>query len=267
MNEIGYNTEYQKLQLRYAALRESFANQVEGYDHYVTVIGPQLKGKYMVMIGQFEFRGFELTVEIKRLQRMLTLRQSALNKGEKPDAAAITRQVDQEMQKYMRTVRKNIELINDAVKEMEAERLSESESLELRTMYLDAVKHLHPDANLGLPQSAVNLWIHIQAAYEMKQWDAFRFLCATVDGVVSGEKTFDASTDGMEALKNAVAALEKRCAELQKRQRELVSKPPFIYQEMLDDPEEVKLRQGELFDKIASLEETLGKYKEAWNNG
>jgi len=267
MNEIGYNTEYKNLQLRYGALQEQYANQVEVYEHLVGTLGPNLKCEYMVKIGQYESKAFELAVEIKRWKRKITLRQVALNKGEKPDATAIEKQLDQELEKYIRIVRHNVDALKKAVNDYEAERLSEEETLELRTQYLDAVKRLHPDINPRLPESAGNLWIQIQSAYKTKQWDGFRFLCTLVDGVVGGAEAPVNATDGMTALKDAVAALEKRCAELRTRQKELVSKKPFIYEEFLADDDEVELRKQEIFNRISALESVIKKYKEEWSNG
>ena len=60
MNEVGFSDEYKALKLRYAALRERVANQIEMFTHLVEVVGPNMKAQYMMLVGQLEHRVYEL---------------------------------------------------------------------------------------------------------------------------------------------------------------------------------------------------------------
>lgn len=89
MNEVGFNTHFTELQGRHAILKERCADLLELYNHMVQVEGPNIKSRYMMLVGQFEYRIYELDADIARWKRRFTLRQAALNMGEKPDYLAI----------------------------------------------------------------------------------------------------------------------------------------------------------------------------------
>lgn len=74
MNEVGFSDEYNALKLRYAALRERVANQIEMYTHLAEVVGPNIKARYMMLVGQLEHRVYELKTEVNRWKRRFALR-------------------------------------------------------------------------------------------------------------------------------------------------------------------------------------------------
>ena len=267
MNEVGFSDEYKALKLRYAALRERVANQIEMFTHLVEVVGPNMKAQYMMLVGQLEHRVYELKTEENRWKRRFALRQQYLNRGEKPDFMAIEAELDKEFAEYLAEVKKHIEEIKEASLRFHAGKLSKKEASDLRCAYLDAVKKLHPDINPGLPQAAIDLWNQIQKAYEEQDWDKVKFLASLVDGVVSGDVDFAASPDGMAALKESCARLEAKSQEIAQETQRVKSTVPFTYEVLLEDEDLVSERQGRLNAQIAALEERVKEYEELWNNG
>lgn len=267
MNEVGFNDEYNALKLRYVVLRERVATQIEMYTHLVEVVGPNLKAHYMVLVGLLEHRVYELKTKVNRWKRRFALRQRFLNRGEEPDLVGIEAELDQEFAEYLAEIKKHLAEIKEASLVFHAERLSEKESSELRCIYLDTVKKLHPDINPGLPQAARDLWNQIQAAYSGQDWDKVKFLATLVDGVVSGDKDFVPSEDGMAELKELCEHLESRCREIARRTEELKSTVPFIYEALLGNEKLVAERQGQLYAQICALEACIKEYEGLWNNG
>ena len=267
MNEVGFSDEYKALKLRYAALRERVANQIEMFTHLVEVVGPNMKAQYMMLVGQLEHRVYELKTEENRWKRRFALRQQYLNRGEKPDFMGIEAELDKEFAEYLAEVKKHIEEIKEASLRFHAGKLSPKEASDLRCAYLDAVKKLHPDINPGLPQAAIDLWNQIQKAYEEQDWDNVKFLASLVDGVVSGDVDFAASPDGMAALKESCARLEAKSQEIAQETERVKSTVPFTYEVLLEDEDLVSERQGRLNAQIAALEERVKEYEELWNNG
>ena len=267
MNDVGFNDEYKALKLRYAALRERVANQIEMFTHLIEVVGPNLKAQYMMLVGQLEHRVYELKTEVNRWKRRFTLRQQYLNRGEKPDLIGIEAELDKEFAEYLAEIKKHIEEIMDASLKFHAGKLSEKEASDLRCAYLDAVKKLHPDINPGLPQAAVDLWNQIQKAYSEQDWDNVKFLSSLVDGVVSGDKDFAASPDGMKSLKESCERLEARSQKISQEMNKVKSTVPFTYEVLLEDEALVAQRQGQLNAQITALEECVKEYEELWKNG
>ena len=267
MNEVGFNKEHTALQLRYCALKERVANQIEILHLLVTTKGPNIKARYMMFIGRLEYKVYELKVELRRWKRRLALRQAALNRGETPDAAAIEAELKEEFAEYMREIRRRAGELKKNAQLFSAEKLSEEENAAVRLAYLEAVKRLHPDLNPNLPKAAQDLWNEIQAAYAARDWEAVRLLAALVDGVVSGAEDFASSPDAVAAMREACRCLEERSRALAEETERIQKLPPFTYEALLDDEDAVKERQNELKMDIAELKAEIMKCKEAWNNG
>ena len=267
MNEIAYSAEYRALRMKFDVLREQVANQIEMLQHLVTTVGPNLKAHYMLEIGQLENRVYELKTDVSRWQRRFTLRQMALNRGEKPDYGAIEAELDGEFREYLEKIREHIEELKEASALCHSESFTDEETTAIRNAYLDAVKKLHPDLNPDLPQEAVNLWHRIQKAYEDRDWANVKFLAALVEDVVTGKIEFGDDAGGIEELKRRIESLVGRSDELAKRTAELRSHVPFTYEEFLKDEEEVGLRKRTLLAEIAELESVINEYEKLWLEG
>lgn len=266
MNEVGFNGEFTKLGLRHDMLREQVANQLEAYTHLVEVVGPNLKSSYMMLVGQLEHRVFELKTEINRWKRRFALRQQALNRGEKPDFMFIEAELDKEFAEYLEEVRRHLAELKEAALHYHSEKMDEKASSEIRYAYLNAVKKLHPDLNPDLPESAKDLWNQIQNAYGGQDWDQFRFLAGLVDNVVSGTVKFEASKDGLAALRESVDRMAERSREIAERTARLKLQVPFTYEVLLEDEDLVCERQSQLTTQIKALEGCIGEYEEMWNH-
>ena len=267
MNEVGYNEEFVKLELQYGVLKEQVAGQIEMYTHLVEAVGPRLKSDYMMAIGRYEYLVYELEVDVNRWKRRFALRQQALNRGEAPEYAAIERQLDREFEEYLAEIKGHLAEMKAARDMQNAPRLTEEETTAIRCRYLEAVKKLHPDINPGLPAGSVDLWNQIQAAYGEKDWEKVRFLVGLVDSVVSGAVKFEASVDGMAALREACDRLRTRSRELAERTARLKAAVPFTYEALLTDEARVRERQEELTARRRMLEKMIEEYEEVWNHG
>ena len=262
--KVAFNQEYTKYKLQYAYLKEESANQIEMYNHLVTVVGPNIETDYKVAVGLRECRVMELTMEMRRWQRRMTLRQEALNRGEKPDYVAIERRLDEELKEFKDKVQARMAELQEAVDKYNREHVGENRMVQIRTAYLAAVKKLHPDINPDLPEAARDLWDRIQAAYAEHDWTSLEFLVGLVDGAVGGEVVFAQTADGLAELKSAVERLRKVCEDLRAKTAEVKSQEPYTLREFLSNPEEVKLRQDALDEQAAALEARIAEYKQLW---
>lgn len=265
MNELGTNAEWGALQMRGEYLRGRCAEEVEEYMHLVTCVGPNLKSMYMVAIGQYEHRVYQLKLEISRWQRRFTLRQQALNRGEAPDPVMIEALLDDEFKEYLQEIRKHQEMLKEAARNMTLERLSDEENIAIRMNYLKAAKKLHPDINPDLPDNAKELWAQIQRAYEEKDWQELAFLTGMVDDVVAGKKSVDPAS-GLEMLRKEVVRLESRLKQATAKREALMCEQPYCWKELLECEEDVVLRQDTLKAEIEKLEEAVREYEKLWND-
>ena len=267
MNEIGFNREYAALRLCYGVLKERVASQLEQLHMLVSTKGPNLKARYMMFIGRLEYRVYELKVDIRRWRRRFALRQAALNKGEKPDLAAIETTLKRELAEFLKEIRIHAEEIESDARLFSMKKLSDKEDAAVRAAYLNAVKKLHPDLNPDLPKAAQDLWHEIQAAYAMNDWDAVKFLAELADGVVDGAADFSSAPDAMAALRNACEGFEAKRREVEAEMERIQKKAPFTYEAFLADEAMVVERQNELKATIVRLKAKIRKYEEEWGNG
>ena len=263
-NEVGENSEFANLKLRYAALKERVANQIELYAHLVEVVGPNLKAKYMMFVGQLEHRVFELKTDVNRWKRRFALRQKSLNRGEKPNLKAIEDELDAEFAEYVRAIKRELQDIKDAANHYNSPKLSDEESLKLRSAYLEAVKKLHPDINANLGESAKELWNQIQKAYSNGDWKSVELLASLVDSVLSGAENFSASKGGVAELEEACAKLEAKSRELVELSSGIKARAPFTYEPLLKDGDRLAETQAQLKEQIEILKDQVREYERAW---
>ena len=262
-NGIVMNPEWRMLKMREEYLRSRCADTVEEYVHTVSIIGPNLQLRYMMNIGQYEFRLFQLKIEIRRWRRRFELRQQALNRGERPDYIAIEESLKREFEDYVRQIRERHEALKNAAFNMMQERLSDEETTAIRMEYLNAVKKLHPDINPSLPEVAKELWNKIQRAYDDNNWAELKFLAAMVDDVLAGVQ---ASTFGnsIDELRMEVVRLEDRLKEVSLHLNALWGEEPYVWKDLFENDEEVRARQNALKKLTESAEETISLYERKW---
>ena len=85
-----------------------------------------------------------------------------------------------------------------------AEKLSPEEIKELKKLYHDIVRKLHPDLNPDLPDEAAVLWERVQAAYQMNEWQELYLLAEMVEELLEGKK------DPVEAINSLVQMQEEK---------------------------------------------------------
>lgn len=266
MDEVGTNNEWNALQMREAYLRERCAEEVELYMHLTGCEGPNLKSDYMLRIGQFEYKVFQLRMDAARWQRRFTLRQRALNRGETPDLVSIEKELDAEFADYLEKVKEHLRTIQEAGRHASLKKLSEKETNAIRANYLTAAKRLHPDINPDLPEAAIELWNKIQAAYKDGDWKELAFLTGIVDEVLHGVDASFACAGTMQELLRRTNRLRQKYDALLEKRRETESQEPFVWRELLHDNGEVARRRAELDRQIKSLSAAIEEYEDRWND-
>ena len=266
MDEGKFNEEFKQNLHRYEALKEQVANQIEMYAHLVETEGPNIESAYMMHIGRYECEMMRLEIEVMCWKRRFALRQMYLNRGEKPDMVAIEQQISKEHSEWREKLEAFVAKVKNGKLVWDAGKMSAEETNAIRCEYLKAVKKLHPDLNLGLPETAVSLWNQIQQAYSAKDWRKLKFLVSLVDEVVAGQKAFEATAEGLGKLRLACTTLEEKGREVSRQIAELKAEKPFAYEVLLEDADMLKERQDALKGKIAELEEVIKDYETRWEN-
>lgn len=267
MDENEFSKVFNALHLKYGALREQVAGEIETYAHLVETEGPNIADQHMMLVGRLECQEEELQMEARRWKRRFELRQQYLNRGEKPDLVAIEAMLSGEFAEWHEKIAEAIELIKASKLRYDNGKMSDADTNEIRCAYLKAVKHLHPDLNENLSKAAVSLWHQIQGAYAEKNWAQLKFLTGLVDDAVSGAENFEETPEGLERMRAACARLEDKGREVARQIAAVKATAPFTYLAMLEDPELVRRKQDAIGKRIAALKECIEGFERKWSNG
>ena len=94
-NELGFSPECEALRLRREYLRGKCAEEVEEYMHLTTCVGPNLRADYMLRVGLFEHRVFQLNPDLPSAANELWLKiQTAYKNGDWRDLEFLVCMVD-----------------------------------------------------------------------------------------------------------------------------------------------------------------------------
>lgn len=255
---------HDELMFRYGVLRERCAELFEQLNHLEQVEGPELAARYSLEIGQFKIRIFELSVEIRRWQRRFELRQMSVNANQQPDFMAIEGELDREFSDYQFRMKEFAQTLGKAREHVGRRTLSRAESTEIRCLYLNAAKRLHPDANPSSTEQMRNLWQRVQTAYSNRRWTELRFLSTLVDVVTERPCDFPVTESGLHCLQMEVHRLENVEKEQLQKITDLKKRVPWSYFERLTHVSEVIEEQENMKKEIAALSERVEFYEKKW---
>lgn len=173
--EIPKLSENEPLKERYLLLKGEYVKLLTDKDCLLEWGKPQLEALYVVKIGNKQLDLLEIRLEVKRLKKMTELAVACLNRSERINWEEISIHVDmilendyaKIMEEASRMARAN-HLLNHLA--------SPEHSAELRKLYRQLAKELHPDVNSDLTEKQKNLWYAVKHAYEYGDLESLRAL-------------------------------------------------------------------------------------------
>ena len=154
-----------------------------GRTGYVTAHRHRMK--YMLELGNLEYKAYESMCYMLRLKRKMELIQAKKNRLEKVVLIEIEKQLDREFALYQETLNVQIEKMNEALERNEAEFLSQEEGKLLKKLYRNIVKVLHPDINPNVTEEKIQLLNQAVTAYKNGNLKTLEIIA-----VMMGEETF-----------------------------------------------------------------------------
>ncbi len=187
---------------------------------------------------------FTRKIECIRLKKMIAYCQKQINRGLKIDMEKADEAVDSEMAAYYFDLMEMIARNEEAKK---AKSVDQLHLLRSKRIYRRLAKKLHPDINAKTEtnEELSLLWNRIVTAYHMSDDDELENLEILARKIL-GEL-------GDEGFEIVIDDLEEKMVKLEKIISELISTEPYIYRELLADPEKVR-------EKKDSLQKELNEY-------
>jgi hypothetical protein len=258
---IGSSAEYEAKKARLAEITKAYADLIVEYDQLRNVILPNAAAEYMMEIGKKEYELFSLQFDIQRLKREISLCQAAINRGEPIDDEMIQATIQKEMAEYIQQLNAQKEAVKHAEALFAAKKMSAADSEQLKALYREVVKLLHPDVCPLDTPSVHELWLRAVDAYKTGDLGELALVKDMADELL-GRKGADrgaagATSGAMALLDGKIAKLDKKRRTLQVMKEDLESVPPLSYRELLHDPKKVLEKRQELDRQIAVANQQL----------
>jgi hypothetical protein len=248
MAEIIRNPEYEKLVSSVYELENELAKLVHERDELLFHVCPKIQTEYMLKIGKIESAIFDYQCMILRIKREIELIQAFSNRGEPYTIIEIEKQLDREYQDYTnKLLDKQKEIDNArAYAGAKGRLLTEEETTELKRLYTQIVKKLHPDINPDSTEEQHAQFVDAVNAYQNADLSEMRIIFLLM------EKTAGTSLDSKNTMNELCARKEKLFQEkdyLLKTIEKIKQTFPYTAKELLQN--DANLR--EKIDELAAI--------------
>ena len=223
-------------------------------DELRLVICKNIETAYMLALGSLEYKAFELQCKVLRLRRKIDLIQAKKNRQEKIVLSAIEETLDEEFAEYQRQLDEQINKMNKALDHSKGTPLTEEETKEIKKIYRNIVKALHPDLHPEITPAQVQLFQNAVEAYEHGDLNSLRIISTMVAEPIVVEPSESALT----VLAKEKERLSKTLELIRDQIAEIKSEFPYTMRELVESPEKIA-------EKKAEIEETLAELKEAYD--
>ena len=256
-NEIILNLEYENLKNELLKKRTELSMLVLQRDELKYVICKNIETKYMLELGNLEYRLYQSECIIMRLKRKVELIQMRINRQEKIDVATIDELLDEQFREYQQNLEEKIKKMNEAIERDNGEVLTEQQVKELKKLYRAIVKALHPDLNPNVTKQQIKLFQNAITAYKNGDLQTLRI----INEMISNNHSEDDNTDNIEKMRDELIRLDRMISSINGDVEKIKSEYPYTMKDILFDKEQLNQRKEELKDNIDQCNELVSFYK------
>lgn len=248
--------DYKKLKTDVEKLRTELSMLVLERDELQYVECKNIEMLYMLALGSLEYKVYEAQCTVLRLKRKLELIQSKRNRQEKVVLSQIEDTLDMEFTEYQEKLNAQMDKMNDAIKRSQAEILTVEESKELKKLYRNIVKSLHPDLHAELSDAQRTMFENAVTAYKNCDLETLRIISEMVCEPILPD-------DGKDAMTQLVHEKDRLATMLKDIKDSIVrikSEYPYTVKDIVCDKEEIATRKAELERVIRQYNEVITAY-------
>lgn len=249
--------DFQKIKDNIERMRTELSMLLLERDELQYVICKNIETAYYLKLGALEHKVYRAQCTALRLKRKIELIQARINRQEKVVISQIEAILDNEFEEYQAKLNEQIDKMNEALKRRTAECLTEQETAELKKLYRNVVKKLHPDVNPSISDAERRLFDNSVSAYKNGDLAALRIIEEMVIDRILPEHTQDAMT----MLKEENERLEKTLDSIRESISEIKSRYPYTVKDIVEDSEKEAERKSEMESILAQYEEMIEIYK------
>lgn len=241
----------EELLSRFDILRTEYIKLLNDKDVLLQWGKPQLEALYATRIGTHQVHRLQIQLHIQALKRKLEMIRSAIARNLPVDVNAIELMVAEELKEAeMAIMQQAIEV--EKGKALLTHLESPARSAELRAIFKQLAKQLHPDVNPVLTEEQVRLWHLARDAYERGDVEKLRALkvvyekeLAKADDLIAGLSENDLELR-LQILSEGIRLLNNEIAEIR-------NSFPFDMEDKIKDEEWVKEEVAKIETEIKEL--------------
>ncbi|MDR2147063.1 MAG: J domain-containing protein [Tannerella sp.] len=241
------------LKEEYFLLKKRYAKLLTNRDFLLGKGKSELEALYHTKIGGKQLELIELRYEVEKLKKMIGLAVNRFKKRKQIDwdeiEAKADAMIDEEDGEYERKV-----YVNQLDTSSNDSALSEREA-ELRKLYRQLAKILHPDVNRNLSEKQKNLWAAVQSAYNEGDLETLRTLAAMVN-----EIDYSIDNKSFPEIELQIKLLKISIKKLTAEVRRIRTAFPFNFEKKLKDKKWVKMQN----DRVEMLIRVQFRLKEQY---
>ncbi len=243
----------QLLQNQYDLLKTEYIKLLNDKDVLLSWGKPQLEALYNTRIGYLQIERLQSQLRIKSLKRKLELLRSAINQNKPVDIIEIEMQVAAELANAELKIMQEIDKLQYS-KDLLSHLSSPEHSAELRKLYRQFAKQLHPDINQNLTDEQINLWYIVKDAYKKGDVEKLKALKLVYeDELTKIESKIDDYSEEEITLK--IEVLKEGIKVLNEQILEIKTEFPFTIESQIKDDEWVKIEQDNLNTELQKLKD------------
>ena len=239
-------------------LRTELSMLVLERDQLLYIECKNLEMMYMLQLGSIEYRVYEAQCTYLRLKRKLEIMQSKINRQEKIVISQIDEILDDEFAEYVEKLNEQMDKMNKAITRSKGLVLSDEEFRELKKLYRNIVKVIHPDLNSNLSDAYKEMFNNTVEAYENGDIDTLRLISEMVCNSFEQD-------DDENVIKKLCAEKERLMKMLKKIKDSIVeikARFPYNMKDVISDKDKIDALKLELEDNLASYTELIDSYSE-----
>ena len=242
-NNIILFPDFQRLKEEIERMKTELSMLLLERDELQFVVSKNIDTRYMLELGGLEYKAYEAQCAALRLKRKIELIQALKNRQETVVMSAIEDTLDAEFAEYQQKLNEQIERMNEALERSQCEVLTDEENKELKKIYREVVKTLHPDLNPKVSEAQIKLFENAVQAYKNGDLGTLRI----IHEMVADQKLpNDVELDTMSLLREKHEDLVKLIAAIRESIEKIKSQYPFTVLDILDDPQKLSERKKEL---------------------
>ncbi len=254
-NGLVPNPEEQALQETVARLRASLTALLLQKDELLLIQCKRVESLYLRRFGALELKLYEAWCDCLRAKKKAKLIRVCRNRRQAVDVEQIEARLEEELGVYRQQLEQRSSRVFGALRSGEGSGLTSRGVKELKNLYRQAVKALHPDLHPGEEEARSRILQQAMRAYRSGDLPGLRTICESLDP--DREQEISSLTE----LRAELSRLRGQIRSLDRQLEAIKSEYPMNMQVYLEDEARGKQHEAELLDNLREIRERTVRYE------